>query len=145
MQWLDGRAGVLSQSLAGWHPDSGVRVTTLLWSDTLAILCYGLLLPIVAFGLLRIAGRDGAAWPILGKAFCYSASFLPLADLFENVFTYFALRHAPAGPLWSYATFAASFAKYALLAAFLFTAAGCVAAWCAHRFGAPRTVARPAT
>lgn len=145
LQWLDGRAGVLGQTLLAWHADSGVRVTTLLWSDTLAIACYGLLLPIVAFGFLRIAGRDGAARPILGKAFCYSTSFLPLADFTENVFTYFALRHAPAGPLWSYATFAASCAKYALLAAFLFTAAGCLAAWFARRFGAPRTVARPAT
>ncbi len=145
MQWTDGRAGVLWQTLANWHADSGVRVKTLLWSDTLAVACYGLLLPIVAFGLLRVAGRDGAAPPLLGKAFCYSASFLPLADFCENLFTYFALRHAPAGPLWSYATFAASGAKYALLAAFLFTAAGCLAAGVARRFGVPRTLARPAT
>ena len=125
--------------------DSGVRVGTLLWSDTVAIVCYGLLLPIVAFGLLRLAGRDGAARPVLGKAFCYSASFLPVADFCENLFTLFAMRHAAAGPLWSYATFAASFAKFALLAAFLFTVAGCLVAWIVNRFGAPRTIARSAT
>jgi uncharacterized protein (DUF2235 family) len=144
-QWADGFAGNLRDVLETWHPDSGERIDTLLWSDTIAIACYGLLLPIVAFALLRVAGRDGAARPILGKAFCYSASFLPVADFLENLFTYFALHQAPAGPLWSYATFAAGFAKYSLLAAFLLTATGCLVAWVVNRLRVAPPVARPAT
>jgi len=146
MQFFDGRVGALYQTIkADWHPVSGNSVGRLLWSDTIAIACYATLLPILAFGLLRLAGRDGAARPILGKVFCYSVGFLPGADLAENILTYLALRHQAWGPFWSYATFAASCVKFALLAAFVVTAIGCILAWVVRRMGQAGPVARPAT
>ncbi len=145
MQFFDGLAGTLYRTIKeDWHPVSGNSVGSLLWSDTIAIVCYATLLPILAFGLLRLAGRDGAARPIFGKVFCYSVGFLPAADMGENVLTYLALRHQEWGPLWSYMTFAASFAKFALLAAFVVTAISCVLTWVTRRLGQAEPVVRPA-
>ena len=145
MQFFDGWAGTLYRTIGAWQPASGQSVGGLLWADTIAIVCYATLLPILAFCLLRLAGRDGAARAILGKLFCYSAGFLPAADLAENFFTYLALRHEAWGPFWSYVTFAASFAKFALLVAFVVAAVGCVLSWLMRRWGQPGPVARPAT
>jgi len=144
MQFFDGLAGALYAKIADWQPVSDQSVGGLLWSDTIAIVCYATLLPILAFGLLRLAGRDGAAPPIFGKVFCYSVGFLPASDLAENVLTYLALRQHAWGPLWSYMTFAASSAKFALLAAFVVTAMSCVLIWVMRGLGQAGPVVRPA-
>lgn len=144
MQFFDARVGGLYQAIGEFHPVSGKSVETLLLADTIAVICYATLLPILAFLLLRFAGRDGAARPILGKVFCYSTGFLPAADLAENLLTWLTLHHEAWRPLWGYATFAASCAKYALLAAFAVAAIGCVLSWFVRRLGQGEPVLRAA-
>ena len=137
MQLFDGWKGTLCQSLASWHSVSGKSIGALLWSDTRFIVCYAVLLPIASFFLLRLAGRDGAASPLIGQSLRYSAGFLPLADLLENFLTHLATRHAAevtatSSTVWpaaySYAIAIASTAKFAFLLTFVVTAAACFVA-----------------
>jgi uncharacterized protein (DUF2235 family) len=134
---LHGWFGDLPERLGEFARSAPVDVVTLLCLDTVLVFAYAAWLPVLQSFLLRLSARDGAASPRLGKLCCYSAGFLPLADLAENALTAVIWRrmHGPAShclcAAWESALplflTAASLAKFACAAALTLAVLLCIA------------------
>ena len=134
---LLGWFGELPARLLEFERSTPVDIVSLICADTIFVLAYAAWLPVFQSFMLRLAARDGAAPPRLGKLFCYSAGFLPLADIIENWLTLTLWRriHDPPAQClcaaWDYVlpvlVAAASTIKFALLAALAIAVLTCVA------------------
>jgi len=130
---IQGWSGALCDHLAQWSQISGESIGHLLWIDTSAVVSYAAWLSVTSFFLLRLAARNGAASPRLGKLLMYSAGFLPVADLIENTLTGLTLWSVPEGAttctgghVLSYLTALASTVKFASLAVFVVAVLSCI-------------------